>query len=108
MNCLVEIHAEDELDKVLKTKAQIIGINNRNLDTLEVDLNTTLRIADKIPSDKIIVSESGIRDNNYVRKIKGKVNAILVGSQFMNSNNVEEDMKKLVNNFIVTNHSERI
>ena len=97
LNCLVEIHTEDELDKVLNTKALIIGINNRNLDTLEIDLNTTLKIADKISSDKIIVSESGIRDNNYVRKIKGKVNAILVGSQFMNSDNVEEDMKNLIN-----------
>ena len=108
MNCLVEVHTEDELNKVLKTKAQIIGINNRNLDTLEIDLNTTLRIADKIPSDRIIVSESGIKDKDYVNKIKDKVNAILVGSQFMNSDNLEEDMKNLINNFIVTNDSERI
>ena len=58
MNCLVEIHTEDELDEVLQTKAQIIGINNRNLDTLEIDLNTTIDLMDKIPPDKIIVSES--------------------------------------------------
>ena len=96
MNCLVEIHTEDELNKVLKTKAQIIGINNRNLDTLEIDLNTTIDLMDKIPSDRIIVSESGIRDNNYVRKIKGKVNAILVGSQFMNSNNIENEILSLI------------
>ena len=92
MNCLVEVHTEEELDKVLGTKAEIIGINNRNIDTLEINLNITLRIADKIPSSKIIVSESGIKDKNYVNKIKDKVNAILVGSQFMNSNNVENEI----------------
>src|SRR3989338_4815814 len=95
MDCLVEVHTEDELNKALDTKAQIIGINNRNLDTLEIDLNTTLKLMNKIPSDKIIVSESGITGNEYVQKIKNKVNAILVGSQFMNSNNVEKEILQL-------------
>ena len=49
IECLVEVHNEEELNKVLDTKAQIIGINNRNLYTLEIDLNTTLRMANKIP-----------------------------------------------------------
>jgi len=96
MDCLVEVHTEDQLDKVLETKAKIIGINNRNLDTLEMDLNTTLKLAGKIPPDKIIVSESGIKDNDYVNKIKDKVNAILVGSTFMNSNNIEKEIIQLV------------
>ncbi len=96
MNCLAEVHNEEELNKVLDSKAEIIGINNRNLDTLEIDLNTTLKLADKIPSDKIIVSESGIKDNDYANKIKGKVNAILVGSAFMNSNNIENEIISLI------------
>ena len=96
MHCLVEIHAEDELSKVLGTKAEIIGINNRNLETLEIDLNTTLRIAGSIPPDKTIVSESGIKDGDYVNKIKGKVNAILVGSAFMNSDNMEKEIVNLI------------
>lgn len=96
MNCLVEVHNEGELDKVLDSKAEIIGINNRNLDTLEIDLNTTLNLMNKIPSDKIIVSESGIKDNDYVNKIKNKVNAILVGSAFMNSDNVEDEIISLL------------
>jgi len=95
-NCLVEVHNEEELSKVLNSKAEIIGINNRNLDTLEIDLNTTLKLMNKIPSDKIIVSESGITGNEYVQKIKNKVNAILVGSQFMNSNNVEKEILQLI------------
>lgn len=96
MNCLVEIHTEEELDKVLDTKAEIIGINNRNLDTLEIDLNTTLKLMNEIPSDKIIVSESGIKDNDYVNKIKNKVNAILVGSAFMNSANIANEIIQLI------------
>ena len=96
MDCLVEVHNEDELDKVLNTKAEIIGINNRNLDTLEIDLDTTLNLMNKIPSDKIIVSESGIKGNEYVNKIRSKVNAILVGSQFMNSSNIESEIIHLI------------
>src|SRR3989344_3109295 len=95
MNCLVEIHNEQELNKILHSKAEIIGINNRNLDTLKIDLNTTLRLSDKIPSNKIIVSECGIKYNDYVNKIKNKVNAILVGSAFMNSNNIENEIIRL-------------
>ena len=96
MNCLVEAHNEEELNKVFDTDAEIIGINNRNLDTLEIDLNTTLKLADKIPSDKIIVSESGIKDNIHVNKIRNKVNAILVGSAFMNSANIENGIIRLI------------
>ena len=99
MNCLVEVHNEEDLNKVLDSNSEIIGINNRNLNTLEIDLNTTLNLMDKIPSDKIIVSESGIKDSDYVNKLKTKVNAILVGSAFMNSVNLEEDMANMVNNF---------
>src|SRR3989344_5577884 len=72
MHCLVEVHTEDDLNKVLGTKAEIIGINNRNLDTLEIDLNTTLRLADRIPSGKVIISESGIKNRDYIEKIKNK------------------------------------
>jgi indole-3-glycerol phosphate synthase / phosphoribosylanthranilate isomerase len=96
MDCLVEIHSEAELDKALDTKAEIIGINNRNLHTLEINLNTTLKLADKIRPDKIKVSESGIKDNEYVDKIRNKVNAVLVGSAFMNSQNIENALKSMI------------
>jgi len=96
MNYLVEIHNEEELNKVLNSKAEIIGINNRNLDTLEIDLNTTLNLMDRMPSGKIIVSESGIKDKDYVDKIKNKVNAILVGSAFMNSDYIENEVISLI------------
>jgi len=96
MNCLVEVHNEEELSKVLKSKAEIIGINNRNLDNLEINLDTTLKLADKIPSGKIIVSESGISSKEYLKKIAGRVNAILVGTFFMNSINLEENILSLI------------
>ncbi len=69
MAVLVEVHDERDLEKVLGTAAEIIGINNRNLMTFDVDLNTTLELAPKIPPDKIIVSESGIGDYGDVKRI---------------------------------------
>ncbi|MBI1935914.1 indole-3-glycerol phosphate synthase TrpC [Candidatus Woesearchaeota archaeon] len=96
MDCIVEVHTEEELDMVLKSKAEIIGINNRNLDTLEMDLDTTLRLAGKIQKGMIIVGESGIKSRDYVEKIKDKVNAILVGSFFMNSGNIEKEILTLI------------
>ena len=96
MDCLVEVNTENELNKVLDSNVSIIGINNRNLNTLEVDTKTTLKLIDKIPKDKIIVSESGILSSEYVKRIKNKVNAILVGTFFMNSTKLEEDMMSLI------------
>jgi indole-3-glycerol phosphate synthase len=97
MDCIVEVHNEEELNKILDIKdIEIIGINNRNLDTLEIDMDTTTKLADKIPKNKIIISESGISSKDDVEKIKGKVNAILVGSLFMNSENMEEEIVSLI------------
>lgn len=96
MNCLVEVNTEEELDKVLNSNASIIGINNRNLNTLEVDTETTIKLMDKIPNDKIVVSESGILSKGYIKKITGKVNAILVGTLFMNSMKLEEEISSLI------------
>lgn len=97
MDCVVEIHNEEELNKILDIKnIEIIGINNRNLDTLEIDTGITLKLADKIPKNKIIISESGISSKEYVKKIKNKVNAMLVGSAFMNSDNLEEKIISII------------
>lgn len=96
MECLVEINNEEELNKTLDSNACIIGINNRNLYTLEVDTETTLRLIDKIPKGKIIVSESGILSKSYVKRLRGKVNAILVGTLFMKSVRLEEEMLSLM------------
>lgn len=96
MDCLVEVHDDKELRKALSAKARIIGINNRNLKTLKIDLNTTLKLVKKIPKDKIIVSESGFIKKSDVKKVKGKVNAILIGTSLMKSDNIKKKIKELM------------
>ncbi|MAG91575.1 indole-3-glycerol phosphate synthase [Candidatus Woesearchaeota archaeon] len=96
MDCLVEVHTEEELIKVMDTGAEIIGINNRNLDTLNIDTNTTLKLLDKIPKNKVVVSESGISSNTYIKQLSGKVSAVLVGTLFMNSTNPEKEIVSLI------------
>ncbi|MGB9597226.1 MAG: indole-3-glycerol phosphate synthase TrpC, partial [Candidatus Poribacteria bacterium] len=66
LDCLVEVHNENELNKVLKSNTEIIGINNRDLKTFNVDLKTTADLVRLIPDDKIIVSESGISSSKDV------------------------------------------
>ncbi|MDD3067011.1 MAG: indole-3-glycerol phosphate synthase TrpC [Candidatus Gracilibacteria bacterium] len=95
LDTLVEIHTEEELERVLQTEAKIIGINNRNLDTLEIDLQTSLTLAAKIPAEKIIVAESGINSREDVEKLIGKVDAILVGSSILKSENPETKLREL-------------
>ena len=89
MNCIVEVHNENELKKALAANAQIIGINNRNLRTFRVDLNTTLALAKKIPKGKIIISESGINKIEDFDKLRGKVDAVLVGTALMKEKDIE-------------------
>jgi len=96
MDCLVETHTEKELKEVLKTKAEIIGINNRNLDTLTIDINTTLNLISKIPKNKIIVSESGFNTNKDTNKVKEKVNAVLIGTSILKSKDINKKINELM------------
>lgn len=95
MGCLVEIHNEEELEKVLKTDAEIIGINNRNLSNFTIDLETTNRLVKKIPRDKIIVAESGISSREDLKKLDKRVRAILVGSALMSSKNINKKIHEI-------------
>lgn len=84
---LVEIHKEAEIAETLKTGAKIIGINNRNLETFEVDLKQTEKLIRLLPDDKIIVSESGIKnkkDKDFLKSLG--VNSVLVGETLMKGN----------------------
>lgn len=95
--CLVEVHTEEELKKVLDTHARLIGINNRDLDTFKVDLNTTLRLLPLVPLDRIVVSESGIHNREEVRRLeKAGVKAILVGEALVRSKDVASKIKELL------------
>ena len=84
MAALVEVHTEEELDRAVKAGAKIIGVNNRNLKNLEVDLETSLRLRSKIPSGVISVSESGIKTPEDLRRLgDAGFNAVLIGERFM-------------------------
>ena len=98
LEILLEVHTKDEFVNALKTKADIIGINNRNLDTLEIDLKTTKLVLEGYEKSRIILSESGINtvdDIQYLKKCGA--DAFLIGSSIMKSDNIEEQVKKLVN-----------
>ena len=93
---LVEVHNEEELKQALDAGAEIIGINNRNLHTFETDLLITEHIAPKIPSGKIIVSESGIASMDDVHRLKqSRVDAILVGEALITANDIGSKVREL-------------
>ncbi|MFQ6044243.1 MAG: indole-3-glycerol phosphate synthase TrpC [Candidatus Poribacteria bacterium] len=97
LDCLVEVHTESELKKVLDTEAQIIGINNRDLKTFQTSLDTTVRLRKLIPQDKVVVSESGIHSHQDVKMLqKCGVNAILVGEALMRSADINAKIKELM------------
>ncbi len=81
---LVEVHDGEELTRALTLKTPLIGINNRNLRTFEVSLDTTLTLKDRIPADRIVVAESGILAPTDVTQLRdANVNTFLVGEAFM-------------------------
>ena len=84
MAVLVEVHDRAELDRALKLKTRLVGINNRNLKTFEVSLQTTLDMLPDVPTDRLLVTESGILSPEDVKRMRdAKVNAFLVGEAFM-------------------------
>lgn len=96
MDVMVEVHSEKELRKVLKHGVDIIGINNRNLSTFEVDLAVTQKLIPFIPEDIIKVSESGIRNFKDVLLLKGlTVDAVLIGEEIMKAQDIREKIKEL-------------
>ena len=81
---LVEVHTEEELGRAIQAGAKIIGVNNRNLRNLEVDLETSPRLRPKIPAGVISVSESGIKTPGDLRRLSDAgYNAVLIGERFM-------------------------
>jgi indole-3-glycerol phosphate synthase len=88
MDVLVEVHDGEELERALRLKTPLLGINNRNLRTFEVTLQTTLKLLPNIGKDKLIVTESGIMNADDVRLMReNNVNAFLVGEAFMRATN---------------------
>ena len=97
MQCLVEVHTEKELEIALEAGAEIIGINNRDLKTMTTSIETTEKLAPLIPSDKIIVSESGINSYSDVERVNNVgVNAVLVGESLVTASNPGKALSGLV------------
>lgn len=84
LDALVEVHTLAELERALETSARIIGINNRNLATFEVDLGVTERLSEEVPDEIVLVSESGIKTAEDLARIKAcGVDAVLIGEALM-------------------------
>lgn len=97
MDSLVEVHDEEQIERALAAGAEMIGINNRDLRTFDVDLATTERLRPLIPSDKVVVSESGIFGRADVERLANcGVHAILVGEALITAKDVREKMREFV------------
>jgi indole-3-glycerol phosphate synthase len=97
LTCLVEVHNRAELEQAIISGAQIIGINNRDLKTLAVDLDTTRRLRPLIPQDRIVVSESGIKDRGDVQKLRQwGVHAMLVGEALVTAGDIGKKVTELL------------
>ena len=96
MTVLCEAHSKEELEKAISARQDIVGINNRDLNTFKLSISTTENLIGLVPSGKIIVSESGIRTRSDVLFLKSiGVNAVLIGEVFMDA----EDIGKKVREF---------
>ena len=97
LQCLVEVHnRKKELERVLKTEASLIGINNRDLNTFKVDLQTTLELAPLIPEEIVVIGESGVhtREDMLVLEEAG-VDGVLIGESLMKASSIPLKLKEL-------------
>ena len=98
LKILLESHTKTEFDNAMKTNADIIGINNRNLDTLEINLETTKQILENSQKSKLILSESGITSSEDIKFLYDcGADAFLIGTSIMKSSDIQNSVSKLVN-----------
>jgi indole-3-glycerol phosphate synthase len=97
MDVLVEVHNEAELEAALKVDVPLLGVNNRNLKTFEVDLSTTFRLQKLVPTHIPLVSESGIRDFNDIKQCREHdITAVLVGETLMRAGDAHGSLAQLM------------
>ena len=97
LDCIIETHTPDEIDRALKIDYPIIGINNRNLDNLSVNINNTLDMINKIPKSFTVIGESGIKSNENIKRYNDYgVYNFLIGETILRSSNYDTMIKKLL------------
>lgn len=98
LKVLVEVHTESEMENALRTDADLVGINNRDLDTLKIDMGTTGRILSGLDMERPVLAESGIKTPEDVRYLREcGADAFLIGSSIMKSESIMEHVRSLVN-----------
>lgn len=98
MDVLVEVHDAEELERALLLNPDMVGVNNRNLKTLDVDLKTGLDLSDKMPKDTLRVAESGLYSHDDIQKFKhANYNAFLIGESLMREENISAAVKNILN-----------
>jgi indole-3-glycerol phosphate synthase len=96
LTALVEAHDETEVQSALSAGARVIGVNNRNLKTFEVDINNSINLRKQVPKDIVFVAESGIKTAEDIAQLRqNDVNAVLIGETFMRSPNKRECLERL-------------
>jgi len=97
MEVLLELHSASQIPKINFNTNKLIGINNRNLDTFQVDLSATMEISNQLPDNVSVVSESGIKEKSDIDLLrKTNTKAILVGEHLMASGNIDKTLKELI------------
>jgi indole-3-glycerol phosphate synthase len=97
MECVIEAHDEREVERALAAGAEIVGINNRNLHTFDIDLATTERLRPFIPADRVVIAESGLRTPADVRRMADcGADAVLVGEALVKAGDVAAKMRELL------------
>jgi indole-3-glycerol phosphate synthase len=97
LDVLVEIHDKEELEKALKLQTKLIGVNNRNLKNMTIDINNSINLSKSIPDNKIVVCESGISGIENIQLMqKNNINCFLIGEFFMKQKDVSWGLKKFL------------
>ncbi|OGU17182.1 MAG: indole-3-glycerol phosphate synthase [Geobacteraceae bacterium GWC2_53_11] len=98
LDVLLEVHDEEELEKALQTGCTLIGVNNRNLRTFEMDLGTTRRLARLLPADRFLVAESGINNRSDIVRLQADgAKAFLIGESLMREDDIGMKLQELLN-----------
>ncbi|WP_428026800.1 indole-3-glycerol phosphate synthase TrpC [Arcobacter sp.] len=98
LEVLVEVHDKEDLTKAMKCGAHIVGINHRNLETMEMDMTLCEKLIPMIPNGKIIVAESGVSNTEIIKNLSEiGADAFLIGEHFMRVSSIEDELKKFKN-----------